>query len=94
MPSGLNIQDGLYIEEPVRTGLARPVVPDGGRVFDGRNVWRRPTRQASAYVEYEAIRRQATDYAKFRCKWCGSTQTIQLNREAVSQCCPNCGGPR
>ena len=81
MPSGLNIQDGVYMEEPVRTGLARPVVPEGGRVFEGRNVRRKQTRQAP-------------DYANFRCKWCGSTQAIQLNRETVSQCCPNCGGPR
>jgi hypothetical protein len=96
MHSGLNIEDGVYIEEPVRTRtrVDLPVLPDGGLIFDGTNVWRKQDRRRSAYIEYDAIRRHATDYAKFRCNWCGSTQTIQLNREAVSQCCPNCGGPR
>jgi hypothetical protein len=93
MPSGLNIEDGVYIEEPIRMRVDLPVIPGGGFVF-GKNVWRKQNRQPSAYIEYEAIRRHRADYAKFRCGWCGSTQTIQLNRETVSQCCPNCGGPR
>jgi hypothetical protein len=91
MHSGLNIQDGVYIEEPVRT---RAVIPDGGFIFDGKNVWGKRHRRLSLYIEHNPIRRHGTDYAKFRCKWCGSTQTIQLNRETISQCCPNCGGPR
>jgi len=91
MPSGLNIEDGVYIEEPVRTRVGLPVIRRGAFIFDGKNVWRKQNRRPSAY---EAIRRHRTDYAKFRCNWCGSTQTIQLNRETVSQFCPNCGGPR
>ena len=94
MHSGLNIEDAVYIEEPVRTRRDLPVIRDGGFIFDGKNVWRKQNRQLSAYIEYEAIRRLSTDYAKLRCKWCGSTRTIQLNRETVGQCCPNCGGPR
>ena len=94
MHSGLNIEDAVYIEEPVRRRVNLPVIPEGGYIFDGKNVWRKQNRQTSAYIEYEAIRRHRTDYAKFRCKWCGSTETIQLNRETVSQCCQNCGGPR
>jgi hypothetical protein len=94
MHSGLNIEGAVYIEEPVRRRVNLPVIPDGGFIFDGKNVWRKQNRRPSAYIEYGAIRSHATDYAKFRCNWCGSTQTIQLNRETVSQCCPNCGGPR
>jgi hypothetical protein len=94
MHSGLNIEDAVYIEEPVRRRVNLPVIPEGGVIFDGKNVWRKQNRQTSAYIEYEAIRRHRTDYEKFRCKWCGSTQTIQLNRETFSQCCQNCGGPR
>jgi predicted RNA-binding Zn-ribbon protein involved in translation (DUF1610 family) len=94
MHSGLNIQDGVYIEEPVRMRVDLPVIRDGGFIFDGKNVWRKQNRQRPPYIEYEAIRTHRTSYAKFRCNWCGSTQTMQLNRETVSQRCPNCGGPR
>jgi hypothetical protein len=94
MRSGLSIQDGVYIEEPVRTRVDRPVIVGGGFVFDGPNVWRKQSRQPSAPIKYEAVRRHCTEYAKLRCHWCGSTQTIELSRQTVSQSCPNCGGPQ
>ena len=90
MPSGLNIEDGVYIEEPVRTRV--DLISERRFIFDGKNVWRKQNRRA--YIAYDASNRHGIDYAKFRCNWCGSTQTTLLNRETVSQCCPNCGGPR
>lgn len=94
MHSGLNIEDAVYIEEPVRTRADLRVNPSGRFIFDKKNVWRKQNRQTSAYIDYEAIRKHGTDYARFLCSWCGSTRMIQLNRETVSECCPNCGGPR
>ena len=90
----MNIEEGVYIEEPVRTRVGLPVIPDGGFIFDGKNVWRKQNRQPTDYIEYEAIRGHGTSYAKFRYNWCGSTHMTQLNRETVSPSCPNCGGPR
>jgi hypothetical protein len=61
MRSGLNIEDGVYIEEPVRARVDLPV-SDGTFIFDGKNVWRKQYRQPPAFIDYEAIRRQGTDY--------------------------------
>ncbi|PWT85303.1 MAG: hypothetical protein C5B58_03290 [Acidobacteria bacterium] len=72
MPSGLNIEHGMYIEEPVRTRRDRATAKD---------IRQQRTRQLSAHTT-------------FRCKWCGSTHTIDPNRETVSRGCTNCGGPR
>ena len=94
MASGLNIKDGVYIEEPARTRREMPILADRGLGFDGRNAWRTQSRLLSAQIQHDAIRRGGAEHAKFRCSWCGSRQTVQLNRETVSQGCPNCGGPR
>lgn len=87
MPSGLSIQDGVYIEEPVRMRVDRPAIVDGGPIFDGKSLRRRQNRQPLPSVKYEAMRRH-------RCSWCGSTHMTELNRESVSHSCPNCGGPK
>jgi hypothetical protein len=57
MPSGLNIKDGVYIEEPVRMRVDLPVIPDGGFNFDRRYGWRKQNRQRLAYIEHDGVRR-------------------------------------